>query len=280
MSYKSVIFVFIMLATNCYASDLEWSEFTTPSSGKAEAIGSYANGCLSGGTALPLEGEGYQVIRSSRKRYYGHPDLIEFIEDFSRQIHKLSNQDLLIGDVSMPRGGDFTSGHASHQIGLDVDIWFRRATKALTQEQKESPTELNVVTQEKFKLNANWHQDLAEMIRLAAQDPRVARVFVNPVIKQELCRKSLQTSVSKDNDWLNKVRPWWGHSYHMHVRLRCPKGDSQCKNQQAPKQGNGCEDIAWWKRQLYGVKLVDDKVEKPHAKSTKVKPRQCAQLSK
>jgi hypothetical protein len=30
---------------------------------------------------------------------------------------------LYIGDISQPRGGPMTSGHASHQIGLDADIW-------------------------------------------------------------------------------------------------------------------------------------------------------------
>ena len=31
---------------------------------------------------------------------------------------------LLIGDMSQPRGGPMLNGHSSHQIGLDVDIWF------------------------------------------------------------------------------------------------------------------------------------------------------------
>lgn len=41
-----------------------WEKFKTPTQGEAQSIGSYANGCLAGGEALPLEGEGYQVIRS------------------------------------------------------------------------------------------------------------------------------------------------------------------------------------------------------------------------
>src|ERR1700730_13809348 len=31
---------------------------------------------------------------------------------------------LLVGDMSQPRGGPLLSEHTSHQIGLDVDIWF------------------------------------------------------------------------------------------------------------------------------------------------------------
>ena len=26
-------------------------------------------------------------------------------------------------------------------------------------------------------------------------------------------------------DWLHKVRPMWGHNYHFHVRVFCPRGD-------------------------------------------------------
>ncbi|MPY26095.1 penicillin-insensitive murein endopeptidase [Shewanella sp. YLB-07] len=249
------------------------------------AIGSYANGCLAGADALPLEGEGYQVIRTSRNRYYGHPELISFVQEFAKQLNQSEGDGLLIGDISMPRGGTFTSGHASHQIGLDVDIWFRRAAQMQTLARRESPEELDVVNQGAFKLNDNWQEAHAEMIRLAALDPKVARIFVNPVIKQELCRRSLQVSLSgstksKEYSWLNKVRPWWGHSFHMHVRLHCPLGDSLCRNQQPPRPGSGCEDIGWWKRQLSGVKQPTDKTKKPEAKHVRVKPEQCAQLLK
>ena len=47
---------------------------------QAEAIGGYAAGCLKNGVSLPLEGPGYQVIRTKRLRYYGHPDLIHYLQ--------------------------------------------------------------------------------------------------------------------------------------------------------------------------------------------------------
>ena len=305
MTLKWILSVLLVLGSFACRANV-WSDAKTPypaplsvhqsdasSVEHSYAIGSYANGCLAGAAALPLIGEGYQVIRSSRNRYYGHPDLIAFIQGFSKQIHTLSYQnqqlfgyqDLLIADISMPRGGTFTSGHASHQIGLDVDIWFRRAAQMQTLARRESPEELDVVNQGAFKLNDNWQEAHAEMIRLAALAPKVARIFVNPVIKQELCRRSLQVSLSgstnsKEYSWLNKVRPWWGHSFHMHVRLHCPLGDSLCRNQQPPRSGSGCEDIGWWKRQLSGVKQPTDKAKKPEAKHVRVKPEQCAQLLK
>ncbi len=32
---------------------------------------------------------------------------------------------VLIGDMGMPAGGRFNGGHASHQTGLDVDIFLQ-----------------------------------------------------------------------------------------------------------------------------------------------------------
>lgn len=271
-----------------------WSEFKTPysmpsvSADEAKpataidslAIGSYANGCLAGAEALPLEGEGYQVIRTSRDRYYGHPQLINFVQNFSRQLHQLGSDDLLIGDISMPRGGNFVSGHASHQIGLDVDIWFRQAAKLQTLTQRESPLELSLVDKGRFEVNDSWQTVHGEMIKLAAESPLVARVFVNPAIKQKLCDQAQDSSVSTHN-WLGKVRPWWGHKIHMHVRLACPQGDGLCQNQKPPKSGTGCEELSWWKQQvLHPVKPAKTETKKTEPKPVKVKPEQCQLLLK
>ncbi|AQS38155.1 murein endopeptidase [Shewanella psychrophila] len=243
------------------------------------AIGSYANGCLAGADTLPLEGKGYQVIRTSRNRYYGHPELISFVQEFAKQLNQSEGDDLLIGDISMPRGGNFVSGHASHQIGLDVDIWFRQAAKLQTLEQRESPEELSLVDTNSFEVNDNWQALHGKMIRLAAENPQVARVFVNPAIKQKLCEQA-QGDIDSSHHWLSKVRPWWGHKIHMHVRLSCPDGDKLCQNQNPPKSGTGCGDLSWWKQQILQLKksAQTSKDKKKEPKPVKVKPKQCAQL--
>ncbi len=64
------------------------------------------------------------------------------------------------------------------------------------------------------------------MIKLAAQDNDVTRIFVNPAIKQQLC-----LDAGTDRDWLRKVRPWFQHRAHMHVRLRCPADSLECEDQ-------------------------------------------------
>lgn len=260
----------------------QWEAVQTPYASKPSAIGSYANGCLQGAQALPLNGRGYQVIRPQRQRYYGHPQLIEFIEQFSLGLNQLGSDDILIADMSMPRGGNFTKGHSSHQIGLDVDVWFQQANKPLTTKELAQPTAQEPVDKKRFTLDTQlWSKQQTQMIKLAAEDSRVARIFVSPVIKQHLCDLEL------DNDaWLKKVRPWWGHTYHMHVRLSCPSDNPLCRDQAAIPAGNGCSELGWWKRQLTQTQLAkapavkaNKPATKPKKKKAKVKPEQCAQMT-
>ena len=60
-----------------------------------------------------------------RARNWGHPQLIRFIERLAADARKVGwNGPFVAGDMSQPRGGPMLSEHTSHQIGLDVDIWF------------------------------------------------------------------------------------------------------------------------------------------------------------
>jgi len=52
----------------------------------ARAIGSYVRGCLAGAIALPINGNTWQVMRLSRDRNWGHPDLIRFLERFAGKV--------------------------------------------------------------------------------------------------------------------------------------------------------------------------------------------------
>ena len=78
------LFVVVALAMsiNCFAGSTarEWAKITKPTQigDSGQSIGTYNAGCLGGAAVLPLEGEGYQVMRLSRKRYYGHTNLIQF----------------------------------------------------------------------------------------------------------------------------------------------------------------------------------------------------------
>src|SRR5271167_2244038 len=89
----------------------------------ARSIGFYASGCLAGAVALPINGATWQVMRLSRNRNWGHPKLIAFLERLAENAKKVGWNGLLVGDMSQPRGGPMLTGHASHQVGLDADIW-------------------------------------------------------------------------------------------------------------------------------------------------------------
>lgn len=94
------------------------AKITHPVAGSPQSIGGFANGCVIGAQPLPLESADYQVMRSDQRRYFGHPDLLNFIHRLSAQTHQQQLGTVLIGDMAMPAGGRFSSGHASHQSGL------------------------------------------------------------------------------------------------------------------------------------------------------------------
>ncbi|WP_083539432.1 penicillin-insensitive murein endopeptidase [Enterovibrio coralii] len=264
------ISMFLLGAYMAIAQASPWESVKEPFAGQEQSIGSYANGCLSGGEALPLKGEGYQVIRPSRNRYYGHPDMITYLTKLGAKTKAFGLDDLLIADIAMPRGGNFSSGHASHQTGLDADIWLSFAPDTLTKKAVENQTAISMVDLKNYKLRRdNWLDDHAVLFQVAASEPEVARIFVHPVIKETLCSMEWE-----DRSWLQKVRPWWGHHYHMHVRLSCPEGSASCVNQKAPPQGDGCgaELVSWRPKPEDSNKKTASVTKK---KKVKIKPAQC-----
>lgn len=249
-----------LITTSANAS--QWEKIRSPIEGKTQSIGSYANGCIIGSEALALKGEGYQVIRAYKNRFYGHPNLVKFIHRLGERAQQQGLSTLLIGDMGMPAGGRFSSGHASHQTGLDADIWLRFGP--LTQAQAEKPTATVMVDYGAQQVNQNWTNEQAELIRLAATDSDVARIFVNPAIKVKLCQ-----STKGDRSWLRKVRPWFSHTAHMHVRLTCPKGSENCENQAAIPRGEGCDST------LYSWFEPRKPAKKAKKKKVKVAPYLC-----
>lgn len=216
-----------------------------PSGGRERSIGFYSKGCLAGATALPLSGATWQVMRPSRDRFFGRLALVNFIQRLSKRVAASTSwPGILVGDMSQPRGGPMLKGHASHQIGLDVDVWLRKMPDAeLTIPQREALMSTNVVAPDRTDVNpAYWTLEHLQVIKLAATDPQVERVLVNPAIKKAICRDA-----RGDRSWLQKVRPIWGHDYHFHVRLGCPPGETACKPQAEPAEGEGCgKALNWW----------------------------------
>ncbi|WP_312830068.1 penicillin-insensitive murein endopeptidase [Pantoea anthophila] len=213
-----------------------WQRIQQPISGTPQSIGGFANGCIIGARALPLNSPDYQVMRQDQRRYFGHPDLIAFIQRLTTRVHNLQLGNVLIGDMGMAAGGRFSSGHASHQTGLDVDIWLQLPKTRWTAQQLLKPQPLDLVGPgDKNVIARHWQPEIDSLIKLAAKDDDVTRIFVNPAIKKQLC-----ADAGADRDWLRKVRPWFAHRAHMHVRLRCPTGSIGCEDQPPPPPGDGC----------------------------------------
>jgi penicillin-insensitive murein DD-endopeptidase len=215
-------------------------------SDKPRSIGSYARGCLAGGMALPIDGPSWQVMRVSRNRNWAHPDMIALLERLaseSREIDKWPG--LLVGDLAQPRGGPMLTGHASHQIGLDADVWLTPMPDRVLTTQERENISATIMTKSRLEVDkSRWTDGHAKLIKRAASYPEVARIFVHPPIKAELCKWA-----TGDRTWLAKVRPYYGHNYHFHIRMNCPPGFSGCKNQWVPKpeDGTGCgKELAYW----------------------------------
>jgi penicillin-insensitive murein DD-endopeptidase len=207
-------------------------------------IGFYSRGCLAGAVQLPPDGPTWQAMRLSRDRQWGLPVLVDFIEKLSRDAAALDGwPGLLVGDMSQPRGGPMMSGHASHQVGLDVDIWINpMPARRLSEQEREDISAVEVTKAGPHEIYRDrWTAAHGRLIKRAALDPRVERIFVAPGIKKELCR-----TAGSDRGWLSKVRPYYGHNDHFHVRLSCPAG-TNCRKQAPPPAGDGCgAPLDWW----------------------------------
>lgn len=219
----------------------EWAAIKAPLPGTPAAIGFYSAGCLQGGQVLPPDGTGYAVMRPSRRRFYGHPALIHYLTTFAESRPGGVGRLLLIGDLGPPRGGPTLSGHASHQNGLDADIWFITRAARPTAAQRERLGAPGFVIDRK-QLRATWSTGQADLLVAAADHSEVNRIFVSPAIKRYMCGRFPSAS------WLYRLRPWWGHEDHFHVRLMCPVGNALCQEQDPlDPLDNGCgADLDWW----------------------------------
>jgi penicillin-insensitive murein endopeptidase len=220
---------------------------TKPEEAAPQAIGFYANGCLAGGVALPIDGPAWQVMRLSRNRNWGHPKLVAFLERLAEKAKTIGWNGLLVGDMSQPRGGPMLTGHSSHQVGLDADIWFTPMPDHVqTREEREFTSAVQMVAEDRREVDPKvWTHTRTELVRAAAQDPVVERIFVNAAIKKALCHEA-----GSDRGWLGKVRPWWGHDYHFHIRIYCPADSPHCKPQPPPGGEEGCgHELDFWFRE-------------------------------
>ncbi|WP_027488712.1 penicillin-insensitive murein endopeptidase [Allorhizobium undicola] len=216
-----------------------------PTAGPATPYGFYSKGCMSGAVALPTDGPNWQAMRLSRNRRWGNPAMISLLEQLSRDAPKVGWPGLLVGDIAQPRGGPMVNGHASHQLGLDADVWLTpMPAKRLSVQQREDKPFVSMLQKDKFLTidEKAWTPAHARLLMLAASYPQVERIFVNPAIKKKLC-----DSWTGDRAVMGKIRPLYGHDAHFHIRISCPAGAAGCKPQAPVAAGDGCDkSLAWW----------------------------------
>lgn len=248
---------------------------------KAKPYGGYAKGCMAGGVQLPETGPTWQAMRLSRNRNWGHPETIDFIQKLSSKAAQQPGwRGLYIGDISQPRGGPMLTGHRSHQIGLDVDIWMLPASKLnLNKRHRENLSSISLRRSKGAFVNSNWTRQHHEIIKAAAKDRRTARIFVFPGAKVQMCKDE-----KGNRAWLRKIRPWYGHHYHFHVRLKCPRNARGCVDQAAPPAGDGCADAQKWVNDILNPpapKKRDPNAPKPRKRRELIMtdlPQQCTQV--
>jgi penicillin-insensitive murein endopeptidase len=231
-----------------------------PAELQTRSIGFYAKGCLAGAVALPVNGESWQVMRLSRNRNWGNEAMIRFLERFAATVPKVSSwSGILVGDVSQPRGGPMLTGHTSHQIGLDADIWLTpMPRRTLSTQERETMPAVTMVRSDRLDVNGQWTADHMAVIKAAAQSDEVERIFVNAAIKKAICRDA-----TGNRSWLSKVRPMYGHDYHFHVRLACT--GPACTAQAPVPAGDGCgKELSVW---------FSDAVLHPRPPTKPVKPK-------
>ena len=104
------------------------------------AVGSPAAGRLVRGVRLPRQGTHFFSWDPVRRRApnrpwrrYGTGRLVSLVLKVAREYRRAHPRAprMAVGDLSRPRGGDFGPqfgyiGHASHQNGLDVDVYYPR----------------------------------------------------------------------------------------------------------------------------------------------------------
>ncbi len=284
LNHLTVVLILLGLALPVWAEPPAKQLFGAETQGsrqKAAPFGSYAKGCVAGAVQLPETGPTWQAMRLSRNRNWGHPETVDFIQDLSREAAKQPGwKGLYIGDISQPRGGPMLSGHRSHQMGLDVDIWMLPTSRLnLSRQTRETISSVSMRRANGAFVNDSWSRAHHNILKAAAKDKRVARIFVFPGAKVQMCKDA-----KGNRKWLRKIRPWWGHHYHFHVRLACPKGARGCVNQAEPPKGDGCAEAQQWVNNI--LNPPPPKPRDPNAPAPKRKreyvlsdlPSQCAQV--
>jgi len=198
---------------------------------KASSIGKPNAGRLHNGVLLSRSGVGYSRRSNVKERYYGTDETIAFIEYLGRRLHATypHSAPMFIGDISK-KGGGRVPPHGSHRSGRDVDIAFFEKTNA---ERKHFNGRLSLA---ELDVEKSWF--LIETLLLTDQ---VLYIFINARLLPAF--RAHARDVGWDDADLDRfflmpdtknrrglIRHASGHTYHFHVRFKCPRGAKRCRD--------------------------------------------------
>ncbi len=200
-----------------------------PKKRRAISVGKPNKGRLKRGVMLPQSGVGYSRRVSSKERYYGTDETVALIEYLGRRLKQTypHSAPMFIGDISK-KGGGRIPPHGSHQSGRDVDIAFFEKSN---QERRQFNGRLKLAD---LDIEKSWF--LIETLLLTDQ---VLYIFINNRLLPAFRKHAKQ--VGWDDEDLDRfflmprakrrrglIRHASGHTYHFHVRFKCPPGESRC----------------------------------------------------
>lgn len=269
---KQYLIILATIAISLLLNNPAAAELSAPINKQAYSIGATNNGCISAAQALPQQGENFIAINLQRRRYYGHPILIKTLQLLAKNAEQHQIGFLQIGDLGQSQGGPLAYGHRSHQTGLDADIWFNLSPESFKYSNKDRSniSQPSMLKSNGLELNSLWNGKHRKLLQIAANFEEVDRIFVNPHIKRDLCK-----TIKGDRHWLKKIRPWYGHDEHFHIRLHCPKTSPNCIKQAPIPDGESCDATLDWWFQKHPVS------KQTKAKTSPVLPKAChAILSK
>lgn len=210
-----------------------------------EAVGFYSNGSLKDGVSIIDRNIDVQKLFISRKKLFATEELLELIDEASLflKTNFKSAEPLALGDLAAVNGGK-AARHASHQNGLDADIVYLKVNEK-PQDSNNPEWAENFVTKNGVSKNFHTARNF-ELLKYLASKDNVERIFVDTLIKKELCMFVNITENAKtlsNLEFLRKLRPANLHQTHFHVRIACPKTDLNCISQAAPPAGSGCSAV-------------------------------------
>ena len=208
----------------------------------AEPLGSYSQGTLLNGEAMPESGEGFVQLYRDTNRYYATRSIIQMIIDTAKEMNlKYPESDRMqLEEMSGPNGGDLDR-HSSHENGLDVDIQYYKLDRVEHNPQTAgtlyaTPLVIRNKVSPNFDLERNW-----EFVKSLHRHGKVHRIFMDQKLKNALCSYSrLRKDFLPNTEVLRSIRHVENHKDHLHVRLRCPVNARRCIPQEDPPKGSGC----------------------------------------